>query len=366
MPRHLSIGTALALAVLLSGCGSKKTLVNPAFTTPEGVSSSAMELITFYDMPSYKIRMLDRGQIGQVNLGTGPNVDTLATYPFTDQFAITPIRNYSPGTVRGLVLNRTSAEGIEVFRTEPNGAVRRIFEFSVPVARRWLDGLTESYEFADSDPKRASNATYYVRGLLGGSAGAASPLSNGSRPATTTFTNITYLANRDGTLPVSGGGSPAPAESTFSMRWSAVPGTSRYMIQVFEYQSRALSLEQRVLTGTPAPILSGAARDIFIASVPGTVTEYKIGAPGATIYTYRTPRMRAEYFVRISALDANGQMIGMTTGPSITQPSDLRLISNSRDYFADFADPEVAGASPPAYLLYSRGAVRVSPGEIIL
>ncbi|MEO5617652.1 MAG: hypothetical protein ABIS67_07755 [Candidatus Eisenbacteria bacterium] len=363
MPRHLRIWIALAMTALLSGCGSKKLVVNPAFTTPEGIPSSSMELITFYDMPNFKIRMIDRGALGQVNIGADTvNNDQIARDAFTRSPVIIPIQAYLPGTVRGLVLNRTPAEGLEVFRTESNGAVRRIFEFAVPVTRRWIDGLSESYEFTDSDPKRVANATYYTRGLLGGSAGASSPLSNGSRLTTTSFTNIQYLANRDGTLPVAGGGVPAPAESTFLMRWSPVTGTARYLIHVFQYQSRALSLRERVLTGAPAPILPGVASDIFIASVPGSVTEYKMGAPGATIYTFRTPRLRAEYFVRISAIDANGQMIGMTTGPTITQTSDLGQINDVRDYFSDFADPEVAGASPPAYLLYSRGAARVSPG----
>ena len=78
-------------------------------------------------------------------------------------------------------------------------------------------------------------------------------------------------------------------------------------------------------------------------------------------------RMKQEYYVRISALAANGAMIGTTTGPTITRSSDLKQIflwqgELPQDYFSDFSSPEVASATPPAYLLYSRGAVWVSPG----
>lgn len=367
MPRRLRGWAALALLAALWGCSSKKLTVDASFTMPEGVASPQLELVTFLDTPAYKIRMLDRGRIGQVDIGTDTaSTDQIARNPFTGQLEITPLQLHSPGAVRGLVVNRTSAEGIEVFRTEPNGAVRRILEFAVPPTRRWLDGGAEMYEFVDADPKRAPGATYYVRGLIGGVAGANSPLSNGSRVTFAgTIANITYTANRDGSIPPPGGGLPTPAESTFIMRWTPVAGTARYWIHVFEYQPRSLSTAQRILTGAPTPILSYGARDIFIASIPGSVTQYKMGDPGASIYTFRTPSFGAEYFVRISALDADGQLIGMTTGPHITRTSDLGGIFDTRDYFADFTDPEVASSSPAAYLFYSRGAARVSPGEDI-
>ena len=259
-----------------------------------------------------------------------------------------------------MVFNRSAAEGMEIFRTENNGAVRRIFDFAVQVERRWIDGLSEDYQFADLDPTRASNATYYTRGLIGGTAGASSPISNGSRPVAGSITDIRYLAERWGTA---AGGRREDAESLFVMAWAPVSGASRYWLHVFQYQTRPLNLTERILTGTPSPILTLGARDIFIATVPASITTYKMGDPGATIYTFRTPRLRAEYFVRISAVDANGQLIGMTVGPTITKTADLRQIPDIRDYFADFTDAEVAGASPPSYLLYSRGAVRVSPAE---
>ena len=362
MPRNIRfLAIGLALASLALGCATKKSVVDPSYTMPEGVASSELQLVTFFDAPNFKILMKDRGQLGRVDIGTDPNtIDSVMADLDTGAPRITPVQLYSPGTVRGMVFNNTAAEGMDIFRTEGNGAVRRIFDFAVPVDHRWIDGHSELYQFADLDPKRVANATYYSRGLIGGMAGASSPISNGSRPAPGTLTNIRYLAERFGTA---AGGTYQAAESTFVMAWSPVAGAARYWIHVFEYQSTPLSLRNRILTGAPSPVSTIGARDVFIASVPASITQYRMGAPGAKIYTFRTPRRLAEYYVRISALDVNGQMIGMTLGPQITSTSDLRQIPDIRDYFADFTDPEVAGTSPPSYLLYSRGAVRVSPGE---
>src|SRR6185295_12911994 len=108
---------------------------------------------------------------------------------------------------------------------------------------------------------------------------------------------------------------------------------------------RILTLEERVLSGAPAPILTGVTHDVFLATVPGGVTEYRLGTPGATILYTEGLRMRQEYYVRITALDANGAMLGMTTGPTITRTSDLGQIfiwtgtHDPVDYFSDFSSP---------------------------
>ncbi len=365
MPRHLRIGAALALAgslaLALAGCAKKKSVVDPSFTIPEGVFSSELELITYLDQPNSKIRMFDRGSIGKPDLVVVPDT---TLFDAIDQ--ITPVRANPAGSVRGLVLNRSAAEGVEIFRSEPNGSVRKIFEFALQPSRRWIDRRSEVYEFVDSDPKRPAGASYYARGLVGGVAGKNSPLSSASRPTLTSLTEIRYAAERWGTAL---GGSFTAAESTFYMAWSPVSGAQRYVIHVFEYQPRSFTLSQRILSGAPSPVLTTSARDIFLASLPASAgTAYRLGDPGATIYTYRTPRMRTDYYVRISAIDANGQMIGTTTGPNVVTNNDLNRIyvfgldKTARDHFMDLSSPEVASASPPAYLLFSRGAVWVSPG----
>ena len=368
MPRRFVFAAvALALAaVVAAGCSKRKFTTDPSYTLPEGTPASELELITFFDAPSLKVRMRDRGQIGRVDVGFDPATVDSIQRDATGALLITPVQTFAPGTVRGIVLNRTAAEGIEVYRTEPNGAVRRIFDFAVQPSRRWLDRNAEIYEFYDDDPHRPSGATYYVRGLIGGIGGPQSPLSNPSRPVPTAIEEIRYLGERWGTFD---GGQPFEADSLIEMQWTPVAGASRYLIHVFEYQARALSLRERILTGVPSPILTLGQRDIFVASVPGSFTQYKMLDPGATIYTFRAPRMRLDYYVRITAIDANSQMIATTTGVVIDETRDLNQLfrwprdNTVKDFYADFSDPEVVGATPAAYLLYTRGAAWVSPGS---
>jgi len=367
MPRKLgALLTVLALTGLLAGC-SKKLVTQASFTVPEGTTSSQLDLITWFDAPGIKIRMTDRPQIGHVDFGTDlSNVDTIQADPITHQLLITPVQSFSPGTVRGLVLNRTGAEGVEIWRTDSNGGVRRLYDFALLPTHRWLDTGTKVYEFFDDDPKRPSGATYYARGLIGGIGSATSPLSAPARPTVSSYPNIAYRAERWGTPLNHFFGE---ADSNFFMAWTPVAGASRFLIQVFEYQTKTLNLVQRVLTGSPTPILTDDTHDDFVGSVPGGVTSYKIGDPGATIYTRSTLHLRREYYVRISALDASNQMIATTTGITVTKTTDLAQLfkwpidNQPKDVYIDFSDPEVANATPPAYLVYGRGAYWVSPGN---
>ena len=367
MPRKLAaLLGVLALVSTLAGC-SKKFTTQASFVVPEGTPSSQIDLITWIDAPGEKVRMTDRPQIGHVDIGNDlATVDTIQADPVTHQLLITPIQAFSPGTIRGIVLNRTGAQGVEIYRTDPNGGVRKLFDFALQPTHRWLDHGTDVYEFEDSDPKRPANASYYARGLIGGMGGSTSPLSAPSRATTSTFLNIAYQAERWGT--------PLhhfffEADSNFYMQWSAVPNTARYLIQVFQYQTKTLNLQQRILTGAPAPLLTFDTHDVFVATVPSGVTAYKIGDPGATIFTFGTLHLRGEYYVRISAIDVNNQMIATTTGVTISRTLDLTQLFQwpidhlPKDVYIDFSDPEVASATPPAYLVYGRGAYWVSPAN---
>ncbi len=366
MPRNLAAWLAvLALAGLIAGC-SKKLVTSAAFTAPEGKASSQVEVITWFDAPSTKIRIVDRPPIGQINWSRDSTSDSIAADPVTKQLLLIPVPAVPSGAVHGLVFNRTGADEIEIWRTDPNGGVRRLFDFALLPEHRWLDQNTKVYEFTDGDPKRPAGSSYYARGLVGGLGGSTSPLSAPSRPTTSSYPNIRYFAERWGT---GAGGFWFQADSNFVMQWSSVPGASRYLIEVFEYGTKTLDLQQRVLTGAPAPLLLNDTHVDYVASVPGGgSTQYKIGDPGATVYTKGALHLRHEYYVRISAIDAGNQMIATTTGVPIAKTTDLLQLYQwpidqlPKDVFLDFSDAEVSGATPPAYLIYARGAYWVSPG----
>ena len=364
--KFAATAAVLALAgVLAAGC-SKKLTTDPSFKVPEGTPSSQIDLITYFDQPTEKIRIHDRGQLAKVDfVPVAALSDSIELDPNTGSPKISIYRSFSPGTVRGLVIDQSGSEAVEIWRTDSNGGVRRLFDFTLQPIKRYLTTGTNLYEFYDADSKRPANCTYYARGVVGGIAGQSSPLSSPSTPNPAPITSIGYLAERFGTA---AGGNYLLADSNITMQWTPVAGASRYLIQIFQYQSKVLTLEQRILTGTPSPLLSSFTHSNYIASVPGGITTYTLRAPGATVYEFDPLRKLQEYWVRITAIDAGNSMIGTTTGPDIQSSADLLRIplwpfdQTPRDYFVDMSAAEVASATPPAYLIYSRGAIWVSPG----
>lgn len=363
MPRKLAaIAAVLALAGVFAGC-SRKLTTDPSLRVPEGTRTSQLELYTYFDGTNDKIRIKDGGAIASVDFGIF-SLDSVQVV--NGQAQITSYRNLSPGVVHGVILNRTGSEELEVWRSDPNGGVRQLFDFTLKPVKRWMDRGTRVYEFYDTDASRSPNATYYVRGLVGGFGGASSPVSNPSTPSAAALTDIRYFAERYGTP---AGTTFIGADSNITMQWNPVPGADRYLIQIFQYGSQVLTLDQRILTGAPAPLLLQDAQDVIVAEVPGSAsTQRRILDPGITFYTYHPLRMRTDYYIRISAMNSSGGMIAMTKGPTIRQTSDLSQVfiwhaHFPEDYFADFSADEVTNATPPAYLLYSRGAIWVSPGS---
>ena len=357
MPRFIGLAALAVLAALATGC-SKKLTVDGSFTVPEGTPTSTLQLVTQFDYPNAVINVKDRGRVGVPDfVPDSANADSIILDPDTGVPEIEQLQEFTPFTVRGSILNQTSAEGMQMFRSTSNGGVYQFLDFVVPVQKRWLDRFAETYVFVDPDAGRTNGARYYARGLIGGAAGTTSPLSNGSQPLTNTIAEIVYTANRNGTItPISG--PPPPAESTFFMQWRTIPGATTYWIDVFQYLPTLIGFEERVFSGAPQVLPPLKSRDIFVASLAatgGTTMTYKLGDPPARIYTFMTPHLHQEYYVRIAAVDAQGQLIGMTTGPTIQQTSDLLLIPDSRDYFFIFG----AGT----YQMFSRGAVFVVPGN---
>jgi len=356
MPRFTWLAV-VALAALAAGC-AKKVTVNSSFTAPEGTPTPLLTLMTQFDQPNAVINVKDRGRIGVPDfVADSANADSIIINPDTGQPEIDMRQEFTPFTVRGSILNQTSAEGMQMFRSSSNGGVYQFLDFVLPPEKRWLDRLSETYTFEDPDAGRANGVLYYARGLIGGEAGITSPISNPSLPLTNSTAEIVYTANRNGTItPPSG--PPPPAESTFTMQWTTVQGAATYWIDVFQYLSTLIGFDERVFSGAPSVFGPVKSRDVFVASLPagpGTTMTYKLGDPPARIYTYRAPHMGQEYFVRIAAVNAQGQLIGMTTGPKIQQTSDLLRIQDSRDYFFIFGSG--------TYQMFSRGAVFVSPSR---
>jgi len=275
-----------ASAVLVALCSKKPLSVDPSFVTPEGSPSEAARLVLWPSLPNTAAIYREVAPIGP-----GPE-DVFLRYE--------SVRRYPDGTLLGMVFDGTSANTFQVLRRESNGGLRQLTDFAMHSTRRWLDGHWEVYEF--SDPLPTSAPTYIGRGLVAGGVNESSPLSNEAHLATHTIADIPFTYPTDTTV-----------------AWGPVAGAAYYIAHI--YQLRQASATERVLSGSPAPIYRGYSRDFFLGL---TTTPQVLGRNQPFTGTLLTRRdlTPGEYLARVSAIDAQGQMVAYSYGDSGVQTSD--------------------------------------------
>ncbi len=279
----LAVTSAAALAMtalFIVSCSKHLTGVDPSFSTPEGTASSLSRLIVWRSGPNTALRYKDIPPIGP-----GPEDNLLRSVVY---------RRDPVGTVRGVVLDGTSASEYQVLRREQNGGLRAIEDFMFSPVRRWLDGKWEAYEFADTQP--IPGPRYIGRGLIGGDIGSQSPLSNEASPDSVPPLDIPITFPGDTTI-----------------LWNAVPGAAFYIAQI--YQLRPVEPVVKILSGSAEPLYLGQSRDFFLGF---TTTPQRIGHHQPFVGTVLTNRemVPGQYLGRVSAIDAAGRLIAYSYGDS--------------------------------------------------
>jgi hypothetical protein len=275
-------GCAL-LALIGTACARKPTAVDPSYSSPEGVRDTAAHLMMWPEQQAVSLQYLDNSPFG----------------PDPGDVLIGPLyySRRTPGTRSGIILDGSLATNFEILRREPNGGLLKVHDFFLVPRERWPDGEGEMYEFLDEEAP-APTAEYIARGIVGGSPTASSPLSN----------TVAYTTPMIGAITLH-----FPTDTT--VVWDPVPNASLYVAQVFQFV--AATPQERVLASAAIPLYVGQSKDFFVglSTQPDTVGRNR--AFRGTVYTNRdlTP---GEYFFRVTALDAAGNLIATTIGDSAT------------------------------------------------
>lgn len=311
-------------ALALTGCSKKLTTVDSGYTTPEGTPTANAKLVVYPDKATQRLYYLDLPPPGPD--ATDP-LDRVQTY-----------RNGTDQTAHGVILDGTAANGYQVLRVENGGGLRVLKDFTSWPVQRWLDTGWELYSFDDNDSTRALPAQYEGRGMVSGVVSGSSPITGISTITDTSVTDIhvSIIFGNRGLIP------PEPyIDSLFTLQWTPVNGAAAYILDVYQLRGDLRSEDERALSGVPAPLFFGRTKDIYIQLLPPTVTRYKLGdAVGTTLTRTQTFYGRV-YSARVTALDAQGKMIGFSSG-------DLRL--------GPGGDGE--------YSIYPLGSIEVSPSII--
>ena len=335
---------AAALALLGTGaCSDKITTVDATFTTPEGTASPQTGLVVWREIPN-KLYIFDRGEVD-------PDCPVATTHVLVDSAAVaTPL----PGQLHGAILDSTPASAYQVFRRESNGGYRELFDFAPIAARKWIDRAWEVFHFTDPDSVVPSR-TYRGRGVVGGTVTLTSPLTQEANKTVRAVEAIHYTGktgfNACGFVDCAG------LDSLFEMKWRPVTGAASYVIHVYQPSFSLTALEEQIASGMPAPLYIGKSVDILVAIMPAPNPSppeiiFKMPTPSAhpaeaRVMTVRQTRFGQEYLVRVSAVDANGQLIACTYGTFSQQLTDNL--------------PGGVTVGSNQFAVYYLGAVRVVP-----
>ena len=278
----LALAVLVAIAMGTFGC-SKKLAVDPGYTSPEGVYSSAVRLMLYQERP---VHVTAIHQIGRI-------------FNFDSAFTVV---NYPPGTVVGILMDGSPAEGFQLMRKASGGGYAPAKDYALTPANKWLDTRTEEYTFVDFPSGGFSPPTYVARGLVGGTPTRASVLSNEASILPDTVGNLTY------TSPVQ------TPDSLFFIGWTAVPGAASYWVHIYLFRGDVRTNYEKLAYGVPAPIATGKVHTYVLAQVPATATTFFVGARGPGVVHYEPLPKSVDYFIRVSAVDARGKLIACTPG----------------------------------------------------
>jgi len=287
----LSLAGLLALAALATSCEKKSPVVPTDGTGVEGIASES-QLVAWRDTPTQDSVFADLGNPGP------SHDDTL--------ISTSDIYYAGPGKAQGMIFDYTNADRFEMFRRE-SGAFRPFKDFLVTPAKRLFKGHADIFRFLDVPPSGVSQ-DYIGRGLMDGAGGSQAPKTNVATCGTGPVAMDLQYTGATGFLP-----DIRPLDSLLVLEWAPVPNAAGYWVHVYQLTNQGG--EDIVLSGTPAPMYVDVTRDYLLIYLPGTSTTYRWGdtPPAGGKLLTSTPILNGlDYLVRVTAVDANGQMISYT------------------------------------------------------
>ena len=303
MTRYLNflpVALALLLLAIAAGCEKRPTGLDPNPNTPEGTTTPLAQLVA-YRNHALRVMVRDYGS---------PTADSIVTgataFPGPTSMPLL------------LLFDGTQANTYEMYRRDDGGQFIRTTDFEIPSHFKYVDAGYETFFSTDPAPGDFQPSTYLARGLLNGVATHESPLSNESRMPVTDLPPIIYNGDLN------------PVDSLFTLSWVGVPGAVGYWLHAYV---KPIPSGQRLQSALPAPLSYETASDLLIGyyagNNPGGSVQYKLGSPGLLTLKSRPPLLGTDYCVRVTGVDADGEVIAQTPGDldSVAMTPDLAYLA---------------------------------------
>jgi len=292
---------ALLALALAAGCEKRPTGYDPNPNTPEGVYAPDAQLLVYRNAA---LRVMVRDY-------ASTNVDSVVVgataFPGSTEMPLLKL------------LDGTAANTFEMFRRNGGGKFERTTDYDLQSEAKYLNAHYESFSTTDPAPGSFAPSSYMARGLLaGGAATHQSPLSNESRLTATDVLPITY------------NGDLQPLDSLFTISWVGVPGAVGYWVHIYE---KPIAGGDRLTSSLPAPIAYITAADEFIGyrpgNSPGSSVQFKLGDTSLLTLKYVPALLGHEYYVRVSGVNSDGQIMAQTPGnlDSLNLSADLAYLA---------------------------------------
>lgn len=283
--RKFAVVTALLALVAAAGCEKKPAGLDPDPNRPEGVPTANARLVSYRN---HGLRVMVRDY-------ASANIDSVvrSAHAFPGE-ATMPLL---------LLVDGTLANSFEMYRRDDAGKYQRTSDAALQSRFKYVNAGFEEFFTSDPAPSDFTPSSYLARGLLDGLATHASPLSNEGQLTVTDLEPITY------------NGQLFPLDSLFTVSWVGVPNAVGYWIHIYEKPIAGL---ERLYSAFPAPIAYETSGDLLIAyregNAVGTSVSFQLGDPSLLTLKATPPLLGHDYQVRISGVDASGQVIAQTPG----------------------------------------------------
>ena len=298
--RKSAVLAALLALVAAAGCETRPTGLDPNPDRPEGVPTANARLLSYRN---YGLRVMLR-DYGSANIDSV--VLSATALPGSSQMPLL------------LIMDGTAANTFEMYRRDNGGKYERTSDATLPSRFKYINAGYEEFFTPDPAPSGFAPSSYLARGLVNGDATHSSPLSNEGQITQTALEPITYS------------GELFPLDSLFRVSWVGVPNAVGYWIHIYE---KPIAGFERLLSSYPAPIAYETAGDLLIAfrpgNAPGGTLTFRMGTyPDMLVLKSGPPLLGHEYQIRVSGVDATGQVIAQTPGDldSLGLSSDLAYL----------------------------------------
>lgn len=313
---------ALIVAVAaLAGC-SKKTTAPNSRPIPEGGQNGQVLMVGWPEQGSLWFTVADPAS---------PETPS-------DDFVSAIGADYwqDPAGVRSATLDMSQSNQLQAFRLGSDGNAAELFDFFLPPSLRFIGGNLDLYEFEDLSP--SATPTYTGRGAYNGVVTPTSPVSNVIKVTGPISDDLDFTPAPKG----------AANDSVLNVQFTEDPRAAFYILEINSANDvlgtgSSFSTERRLLA-IPAPLQPGTRPlQSFITLMPAGT-----GLTGfnATISSRVWP---LAFYVRVTAYDANGQMVNRVNDYFVSTARDGNL--NLKTYepmggAVELLDPYPNSAAP--------------------